>query len=70
MSHDSTYLSARDVAARLGLCEMTVRRMATRQELACVRLGCGRGLMRFTDRHVNEYLARREQPAAAQAQAA
>jgi excisionase family DNA binding protein len=65
MSHDSTYLSARDVAARLGLSEMTIRRMAARQELACVRMGCGRGLVRFTDRHVSEYLARCEQPAMA-----
>jgi excisionase family DNA binding protein len=42
--HDSPFLSARQVAARLGVSELTIRRRIKSGELPAVRLGHGRAV--------------------------
>ncbi len=53
-------------AARLGVAEMTLRRMIARREIGFLRLGSRRGRIVFSESHLNEYLERRNsQPLAA-----
>ncbi len=53
-------------AARLGVAEITLRRMIARREIGFLRLGSRRGRIVLNEAHLNEYLERRNsQPLAA-----
>ncbi len=48
-------------AKRLGIAEVTLRRMIARREIGFLRLGSRRGRIIFTEDHLDEYLTRRNQ---------
>ncbi len=53
-------------AERLGVAEITLRRMIARREIGFLRLGSRRGRIVLNESHLNEYLERRNsQPLAA-----
>ena len=54
-----THLNIQTAAARLGLSEITLRRMIARGEISYIRLGSKRGRIVFDESHLNDYLRRR-----------
>ena len=48
----------RQVAGRLSVSEATVYRMVARGEIEHLRVGCGRGAIRFSEEQVQAYLLR------------
>ncbi len=49
-------------AERLGVAEITLRRMIARREIGFLRLGSRRGRIVLNESHLNEYLQRRNSP--------
>jgi excisionase family DNA binding protein len=49
-------------AERLGVAEITLRRMVARREIGFLRLGSRRGRIVFYESHLMEYLERRNSP--------
>jgi excisionase family DNA binding protein len=48
----------RQVAGRLNISEPTLYRMVSRGEIGHLRVGCGRGAIRFSEEQVQAYLLR------------
>ncbi len=46
-------------AKRLGISQITLRRMIARREIAFLRLGSRRGRIVFTESHLDDYITRR-----------
>jgi excisionase family DNA binding protein len=53
---DSSQLTVRQVAERLGVAVGTIYALCARQELAHIRIGAGRGTLRIDERALEEYL--------------
>ncbi len=66
MTASKSHFGVVDADARLGVAEVTLRRMIARREIGFLRLGSRRGRIVLNDAHLSEYLARRSsQPIAA-----
>jgi excisionase family DNA binding protein len=52
-------LDVKGAAQRLGLSEITFRRMIAKREIAHTRIGSGRGVIVFTEDDIQDYLRRR-----------
>ncbi len=52
------YFDVRIAAERLGVAEITVRRMVTERKIEHLRIGSGAGRVLFTDSHLDDYLKR------------
>ncbi len=59
MSTNLQEFGLHEAARRLGVSEITVRRMLARGEIAHYRIGSRGGRIRFTDAHLQEYRERR-----------
>ena len=59
VSAAKTHLNIPTAAARLGIAEITLRRMIARGEISYIRLGSKRGRIVFDESHLNDYLQRR-----------
>ena len=66
---NANYLDIKTAAARLGVSEITVRRMITEQQIEHLRIGSGNGRILFTEAQFSDYLKRRTVPASTQAAA-
>lgn len=60
MSFTKDWMSIKDAAEQLGLSEVTLRRMIAKREIGFLRFGSGRGRIRFSRKHIDEYKQRRE----------
>ncbi len=56
------YLDVRTAAERLGVAEVTLRRMVTMRQIDHLRIGSGAGRVLFTQAHLDAYLQRRTVP--------
>ncbi len=59
-----SYLDVRSTAARLGVAEVTLRRMVATRQIEHLRIGSGAGRVLFTQAHLDAYLQRRTVPVA------
>lgn len=60
-STSSTLLTTEEVAAALDLSPWTIRQLCRAGQLGHYRLGRGvKGVLKFSQEHVNDYLQRRE----------
>ena len=61
------YLNVRTAAARLGVAEITLRRMVAEKKIEHLRIGSGAGRLFFTQSNLDAYLKRAVIPAHSQA---
>jgi excisionase family DNA binding protein len=59
-----SYFDVRSAAVRLGVAEITVRRMVSMRQIEHLRVGSGAGRVLFTQAHLDAYLQRRTVPVA------
>ncbi len=52
------YFDVRTAALRLGVAEITIRRMVTEKKIDHLRIGSGSGRVLFTELHLDSYLKR------------
>ncbi len=52
------YFNVRAAAKRLGVAEITIRRMVTERKIDHLRIGSGSGRVLFTESHLDSYLKR------------
>jgi len=52
------YFDVRTAARRLGVAEITIRRMVTEKKIDHLRIGSGSGRVLFTELHLDSYLKR------------
>ena len=60
---NKNYLDVRTAAVRLGIAEVTLRRMIAMRQIEHLRIGSGAGRVLFTEAHLDAYLQRRTIPA-------
>jgi excisionase family DNA binding protein len=58
------YFDVRTAAVRLGIAEVTLRRMIAMRQIEHLRVGAGAGRVLFTQAHLDTYLQRRTVPVA------
>ncbi len=61
---NKNYFDVRSAAVRLGIAEVTLRRMIAMRQIEHLRVGSGAGRVLFTEAHLDAYLQRRTVPVA------